>query len=170
MTIMTRALAVCLALAASHVLAADTANSGGLEVRTNFGWSPFASTFPVPQSGMYRVVRSEKDWATLLQELGVDRSVGTTAPTDFANWMLLYIAVPSTAAGSHLSIEYVYNFGTHVEVEAVEIRPTGQECATVGGSGVASIIALIPRKDVPVTFSVKAADLDCRTHRGESVR
>ena len=169
MTIMTRALAVSLALAASRVLASDSNQTGGLEVRTSFAWG-VASSHPVPQSGMYRVVRSEKDWRALLQELGVDQSVGTTVSVDFANWMLLYVAVPSTAAGSHLSIEYVYNFGAHVEVEAVEIRPTGQDCTTIGENAAASLFALIPRKDVPVSFSVQAADLDCRTHRGASVR
>jgi hypothetical protein len=173
MTSMTRALIAALALAVSPVLGADGGDSRALEVRTDLAWSRSVSNRHVVQSQTYRVIRSEKDWAAFLRELGsgaeLDGSVGAPVPIDFANWMVLYIAVPSTASGSYLTIEYAWNFGTRIEVQAVEIRPIGPSCTTVGGTG-PSIIALIPRADVPVYFSIGAADLDCRISRRASVR
>jgi hypothetical protein len=170
---MARALIAALALAVSPVLAGGGGDSRALEVRTDLAWRGLTSSRHAVQSETYRVIRSEKDWAALLRELDsgaeLDRSVGAAVPVDFANWMVLYIAVPSTASGSYLTIAYAWNFGTRIEVSAVEIRPVGPECTTVGGTA-ASIIALIPRADVPVYFLVGAADLDCRISRGASVK
>lgn len=170
---MKRVLAIGLALAVSRVLASDGGNSGSLEVRTSLAWSRVVSARAVTQSGIFRVVRSQKEWDALLHELDptapADRAVPAAVPVDFATWMVLYIALPSTAPGSHLSIEYAWNLGQYIEVQAVEVRPTGPSCVTVGG-GIASIIALIPSSALPVNFSVAAADLDCQMSRRVSVK
>lgn len=147
-------------------------------LRAEDGFIAFQAYYPLQRSMLnYQVpeafskaVTSSREWQALWREIashstveGEENGRSREVPEiDFEKYTLLAVAGGARPSGGYsVAVQSVWESESHVDVVALELRPSARKCTVTAIVTYPVAFAMIPRTRKSVRFTVKHADLTC---------